>query len=217
MRFHVWPRYFVEAADMVIHRRFESLIFFCISLVFGICSRIFEQNSFGLLFLLSFFFAIFSLVILWKYLYTRRYMMIDIYIDAESVQMLDFRGRIIKNIGYNNINAIETRIIDIDANARYNRLSEYSRHELIFIYVNEAKCFEDLRLETFSTKGSRLFVDHWEVNKYAPKSFLYDYSNTPKFWGPDIFFDDNCVAFAFDGNAWDLLHIYTRHIGNLFR
>lgn len=208
MRFHVWPAYFREAAEVEMHSYLEIIVFFCLSIAFGFCAWLFGKNTFGIFLLLSFLSFVFALTILKKYLYDRKYIMLDVYIDNLGIQILDYKSRTKKSIEYGQINAIETRVIDIDANVRYNHLYEYLRHRIIFIYINDVRCFQDLHLETYKSNRTRVFADHYVPNCYDHKLILDETSEDPKYWGVDIFSNPNCVALAFNEDAWNLLHKY---------
>lgn len=206
MRFHVWPAYFRESADVEISSCTEIVVLFSMAFIFGLCAWLFYQDAFGIFLLLFFLSSVFALSLLKKSLYLKKYVIVDICMDACGVRMLDFKDRTIKSAKYAQINAVETRTLDLDGNIRNNRLFAYSRHKLIFIYINDAKCFDDLHLETRKSNHTQIFADHYVPNRHDRSFALCDASKEPKYWGTDVFFHPNCIAFAFNEEAWNQLH-----------
>ena len=201
----MWPLYFREHAESEMKSPYEGIALLCAAVLLVSYAIIFNPNLFGILVCVSILMLLFSLVIFKNYVFLRMYVMIDLYMDRSGIQVLDYKNRMIKSVEYREINGFERRYLDIDGNTRNNHLYMCSRHEIILIYFNEAKCFEDLKLESRKANNAKLYNDHWAVNRNAPNSNIYGASSDNTYLGIDVFFHEACIAVAYNDCIWDQL------------
>jgi len=211
MRYSVWPVYFREKAESEMKSPYEGIALLCVAVLLVSYAIVFNSNQFGILLCISILMLLFALVIFKNYAFMRKYVMIDFYMDESGIQVLDYKNRMIKRVEYHEINGFERRYLDIDGNTENNHLYMSSRHKIILIYFNEAKCFEDLKLESRKAH-TKLYNDHWAVNRNAPDLKAFEVSSDNTYLGIDVFFHEACIAVAYNDCIWDKLCTFEKQV-----
>lgn len=106
-------------------------------------------------------------------------------IRDDAIVLLDKGNNVLRSSAYEYVRGIEHRAVrmtvgssDTNSSRKYVRRT---RADVIFVYIDGAQCFDDLHL-------------------YAP--FL---GEDDLYWCDDVFYHPNCIAFAYDEEAWRVL------------
>lgn len=106
-------------------------------------------------------------------------------IREDAIVLLDGRNNVLRSSAYRYVRSFERREVRMTVGSRdTNSSRKYvrsTRADVILVYIDGAQCFEDLHL-------------------YAP--FL---GEDDIYWCDDVFYHPNCIAFAYDEEAWRIL------------
>lgn len=177
MLFDIWPECFRERANGYLQFRVLGYSLALLSMVLMILFLI-QHNDLFLVF--SLVIIMFAGGMLYRYHFVRNHFSAKVEFSDWGISVRDYNKRLVLNsVSYNQISNIEKKHVRISDCPKGGWLAEFSEHDIIIVYKKPIRSFDELGLE-----------------KYVPEN---------GFWGIDVFYNDNCVAFAYDESAWLLL------------
>ena len=113
-------------------------------------------------------------------------------IDEDAIRIVDEAGQVLRSSEYRYVRHMEIRELRLSLDPQETGHSSYDVYradpavKLIMVYIDGAYCFEDLKLA--------------ELRACFSKEISY--------WCDKVLFHHNCIAFAYDEEAWRLLQGY---------
>lgn len=175
MIFPMWPEYYRVRAREALGSRAEIAAYFCAGVVCVLLTILFQWFICLVMGPVLIILAIFAwLDLRWK----RENEFLNVRLNDASIDILDANSNVLRSTAYHDVRRAEVRTLKMHERIRQGRLELTRDCELIMIYIDGARCFDDLKL----TKNGCCS-------------------------GEELFFHPRCIALAYDEDAWNYLQL----------
>lgn len=186
MRFPVFPEVHRKMAGATLRCRKPMIFLSILGVLTFLLGSILDHEGVLIAGIISSFIFIYLLILT----ITAGNAMMWVEFEENALRLVDKKGDVLRSTEYKYIRHMEVRMIGLSLEPRArNHLDRFTYRawegKMILAYVNSAECFKDLKL--------------YEVDGYKRPFYSCD----------EITFHPNCIAFAYDEKAWELLQ---RHV-----
>lgn len=174
MNLPVWPEYYRNRAEEYQNSRIIFAALFAVGIILEMLMLVFKWDYCLILGFCLIAFAICGWI---QCAWERKNVLLEINLEETQIAVLDHYGKRIRTAEYNSISNLEVREIQLLEKPKGSRFQgEPVRCKLIFLYLDSATYFRDLKL---------------------PLNAPID--------GKELFFHSQCIALDYNDEAWDFL------------